>query len=59
MTIIGVSVLYKRVSIHWNGLLEWTTGLDTGLTQTVIKGLFTVGQRLSMLIQPVPVMLVL
>jgi len=34
MTIIGVSVLYKRVSIHWTGLLKWTTGLDywtTGL----------------------------
>jgi len=30
---------FKGVSIHWTGLLEWTTGL----TQTAIKCLCTAG----------------
>ena len=31
---------------YWNGLLDWTTGL----TQTAIKSLFTVGQTCSFIL---------
>ena len=34
---------------YWNGLLDWTTGL----TQTAIKYLLSVEQKLNVFIQPV------
>ena len=38
---------------YWNGLLDWTTGL----TQTAIKYLLSVEQKLNVLIQPITLLM--
>ena len=52
------SGVQSRVSLftgldYWNGLLDWTTGL----TQTAIKYLLSVEQKLNVLIQPVTLLM--
>jgi len=37
------------IAIHWNRLLEWTTGLDYWTHPNCHKMPFTVGKRLNML----------
>jgi len=48
-----ISLWLVGVSIHWTGLLDWTTGL----TQTAIKYLLSVEQKLNIVIQPVTLLM--
>ena len=50
---ISVSIS-AGVSIHWTGLLEWTTGLDYW---THPNYLLSVKQKLNMFIQPVTLLM--
>jgi len=45
------------VSIHWTGLLEWTTGLDYWTHPNCYKYLLSVEQKLNVLIQPVTLLM--
>ena len=52
-----ISLWLVGVSIHWTGLLEWTTGLDYWTHPNCYKYLLSVEQNLNVLIQPVTLLM--
>jgi len=52
---LNYGLAWTGVTIHWTGLLDWTTGPDyyyTQMMQNATFSLFSVGEKLIMFIQP-------